>query len=441
MFKEIGVSREKITEKEWLEGIFEKSNSINSKLTAQAGLKAFAIFCKAKLEIPNPDILELEIQYKEKRETVSTVAEKEKLDSEWLATERNEFAKVYSMARDQIIAQYKEWYDQERPDIQSICTSLQKFVRFCSNDQDEVLARNISWKAKKPQSIKNYFAHIKDFLRTCHGIRITTDDVKDYIKFPTKEKQARQPLELDTIKKILAHSSPRRRALYYLLLTSGMRLGEALSLKKHNFKIDVRPIQVHIRAQDAKTGQARDTFVSEEAWERIAPIYEATKEGKFVFHDSDLIFNAVRIEDKYFHRLRERIAEQFGDREACDEFPDGTGILKKYENSVRYCVQIHAMRAYFMTVASLRHGTDYSHGLAGHSTYLDQYIRIAPKLKSKMYLELEKDLLLETSKIHSEQFHELEFAEMVEKVAKMQIQLDKTKLPSSRPDEWTGVTQ
>ena len=68
----------------------------------------------------------------------------------------------------------------------------------------------------------------------------------------------------------------------------------------------------------------------------------------------------------------------------------------------------------------MKHGTDYAHGLAGHHTYLDQYIRIPEKQKSKMYLELEKDLIIESSRVHSEQFHQVEIAEMQEKILKLE---------------------
>ena len=42
------------------------------------------------------------------------------------------------------------------------------------------------------------------------------------------------------------------------------------------------------------------------------------------------------------------------------------------------------------------------------------------KEKNKRYLELEKDLLLENSRVHLEQFHELEIAEIQENILKLE---------------------
>jgi integrase len=442
MNQEIPLSREYMTEKDWLDEIFEISNSHGSLKLARTSLKALDIFCKANLELPNPDITDLENRRQDRLAPCKTPAQRYAVNREIDKLIKERFQVVYLKARNTMIAKYQAWYEQDKPDIQSICTSLQKFVRFCNKDQPDVLhLKNMSWRAKSAQSIQSYFSFIKEFLRKCYGIRLSGDDVKDFIKFPKNKKQLRQSLDIAVIKKLLTHADPRRRALYYVLLTSGMRLGEALSLKKSNFKTDVRPIQIHLHAKDTKTKEARDTFISEEAWERVQPIYDRTPDGKYLFHDYSEVYPATTNEDRYFGRLRTKIAKIYGDKAPCDEFPEGTGILKRYEESIRYCVQIHAFRAYFMTKASLKHGTDYSHGIAGHHTYLDQYIRIDFEDQKKMYLQLEKDLLLESARIASKQFHQAEVEELTARIDKLQTQIDKAREPQAKEVDWTGVTQ
>ena len=441
MNRENLLEREYQSEKEWLKGIFKKSNSHNSLNHAETALRLFDIWCKEKLEIPNPDLDDLTLKYT-KMMVNSSGKEYHRIDKEWSNAIKERFAPIYAKARKEVIMQYSAWFEADKPDIQSICTSLNKFVTFCGEDHPEVMAsRRATWKAKKSSSIRGYFSTLKEYLRKCHGIRITSEDVKDFIDFSKEAKEPRAPIELATIKQILSFADPRRRALYYLLCTSGMRLGEALSLKKTSFKVDVRPIKVHLRAQDTKTGEARDTFISEEAWEKIQPIYDATEDGRYVFHDfifgEELpykeiptptpkpIVKAVFSEDRYFGRLRRKIAEKYNNKERCEEYPDGTGILKRYESSNRYLVQIHAFRAWFITQASLKHGTDYAHAIAGHHSYMDTYIRIADKVKSKMYLELEKSLLLESTNLASEQFHEQEVSELREEQKQLRAQIEK----------------
>ena len=426
MKKEDTLKRELTSEKEWLEGILQTSNSKNSLTKAEVALKAFDVFCKYRLEYPDADISDLEIQHAKDRQLAKGWQEKRKTDAKFWQSVKARRAVVFEKARHEVIDQYTQWFEQSPPDVQSVCASLQKFVRFCSQDHPEVIhSQKMTWKAKKAGTIRGHLSSIKDYLRTCHGIRLTNEDLKDFVKYPKDGKQLREPLDLETVKLLLTYADPTRCSLYYVLLTSGMRLGEGCSLKKSNFNTEVRPIKIHLRADQTKTHEARDTYISEEAWEKLQPIFDATEEGKYLFHSYKEIREAVTAESRYFIRLRKRIAFALHHKEACDEFPEGTGILKRYENSVRCEVQIHAMRAYFMTKASMKHGTDYAHALAGHHTYLDQYIRIPEKQKRKMYLELQDDLLLETKKVHSEEVHEKEVSELREELQEQKAQIEK----------------
>lgn len=433
------LEKEHTTEKEWLEDIFYRSNSHSSQKNAIVAMRTFDIFCKEKLELPDPDMKKMEKDFREKHNIKEQNHQMQNIP-EWTAIVRSAWATVYEQARKEIVQQYRAWY--QAGDVQSICTSIQKWIRFCSKAHTDVrVGANMTWKAKSPQTVRNYLSTLKDYLRNCEGVRVTSEDIKDYIRIAKAMKQQPEPIALETLKQIISYADPTRRALYYVLLTSGMRLGEGLSLKKSNFKTDVRPIQVHLHAKNTKTLEARDTFITEEAWERVQPIFEATKDGEYLFHNhsQENIYRAVIIEDKYFGRLREKIAKKNGDKASCDELPEGTGILKRYEDSVRYCVQIHAFRSWFMTKAMMKHGTDYAHGLAGHHTYLDQYIRIPNKNKNKMYLELEKDLLLESSRVHSEQFHEAEITEMQGKILKLEAKAERNEELEVFKEEFDGV--
>jgi integrase len=460
MIEKHTLRKEYTTKEDWLQDIFTNSNSTASLKNAETALRTFAVFCKVKVGLDYPDIADLDIEKAQKlKQQELTKMERYQIDQEYWSKVKARYDEVCQMAQEQIIQQYQSWF--EAGDIQSICTSIQSWIRFCSQDQPEVRQRrHMKWKAKKSSSIKSYWTPIKDYLRICHGIRIMAEDVKDYLKFSKDTKQEPEPLELEHIKLILAHAEPRRRALYYVLLTSAMREGEGLSLKRSNFKTDVRPIRIHLHAKDTKMKESRDTFITEEAWERVKPIYDAVKEGEYLFHDYILgervssnvesykvipkptptpIHDAVRNESRHFLRLREKIGEKYGHKNPCDEFPEGTGVLKRYEDSVRFCVHIHAMRAYCMTVAEGVHGNNYAHALGGHSSYLGQYIRKSEKQKAKMYLELEKHLLLESSKVHSEQFHEAELQEMQEKILKLEAKAERNEEPKMFKEEFDGV--
>ena len=297
-------------------------------------------------------------------------------------------------SKEQMINQYQKWLRPEKdesgdrpdPDIKKICLSLDKFVRFMSKDHDDIQVNTYStFKAKSPRTIRLYFTFVKTYLRVVHGVRVTNEDIKDYVIFPKHMKEARKAISIDTLKLLFGKCDPERRALYYCLISSGMRLGEALSLKKSSFHIKENPIRISIEAEDTKTREARETYISSEAWERIKPVYESKKDGERVFLNFADIPKGVFGEDRYFQRLRDRL-----------------GLTERYHKSVRAVVNIHAFRSYFITKASMKHGSDYSHAISGHGSYLKEYIRIPPEERGRKYLTLEPDLLVESVKVQSE---------------------------------------
>lgn len=50
----------------------------------------------------------------------------------------------------------------------------------------------------------------------------------------------------------------------------------------------------------------------------------------------------------------------------------------------------------------MKHGSDYSHAISGHGSYLKEYIRIPPEERARKYLTLEPDLLVESVKVQAE---------------------------------------
>jgi integrase len=121
------------------------------------------------------------------------------------------------------------------------------------------------------------------YLRICHGIKITVDDVKDYISFPKARKDPRQPISIETLKKLFNNADPQRRALYYTLVTSGMRISEALSLTKKNFHFDEHPVRITLEAENTKTKEGRETYITSEAYEKLKPLLETKKENERIF--------------------------------------------------------------------------------------------------------------------------------------------------------------
>ncbi len=356
----------KYSDEEWVERMFDKSNSYTTKGNAETSLRIFDHFAQKQIG-------------------------------------KN------GESKDILISQYQEMFEKTKPDIQGICISLDKFVRFMSKSHDDIAVGNGStFKAKAPKTMRNYFGFIKNYLRICHGIRLTNEDIQDFVQFPTQRKQLREPVSLKSLKMICSRASPTRRALYLILISSGMRLGEGLSLKKSNFHLDESPVRVTLRADDTKTKEERETYISSEALERLQPILDSKDDDEYLFHNSKRIDFAVRTEVREFGYLRRRL-----------------GLTKRYDSSVRFLVHIHTFRSYFITKASQKHGSDYSHALSGHGSYLKQYYREDPKERAEKYLALEPDLFIEWKQLETEKTKDKIMDTMKAQMDKMQTEIQR----------------
>jgi len=244
--------------------------------------------------------------------------------------------------------------DQER----SIYDLLQDFVNFMNSE------------GFNPCTTRGYFSIIKKYM-VYRGFKIHNEDVKQNIELPRIVEDEKYGLTKTDIKKILDNSNPKRKALYLALLSSGMRIGEACALRKHDFDQSLGRIIVRIPAKFTKTKKARITFVSKEAEESLKPLLTELGENELIFGVNDDSRASVLVELNHFNRLRKR-AKFSEDR---------------YESGV-HKITIHSFRAYFITVCN-RIDFGFSHALVGHSAYLKQYDRLSLEEKLKIYLKCE----------------------------------------------------
>ncbi len=391
-------SVEQFSEQDWLNDLYSSSESERTIVVAKISLKTFDQFCNSQ-----------------------------------------------KLTRMEMIEKYQNWFKPDRvdgerpdPDIQSICISLGKFVQFMNQDHEDIIIyekNSIIFKRKSPKTIKLYFSFIKSYLRKCHKIKLNTEDISDYIKFPKTLKDPRRPITLEQLKHIMTHASPERRALYYVLVSSGMRVGEALTLTKRSFDFTSIPVKVTIKAEHTKTREGRDTFISSEAVEKLREVIGDLIDHKAECNCSrcdDVIFGwgkkeagvNVAYEDQYFIQLRNRLGKLLNHRKA-DAKQNGSGFFEKYPNSVRYVVNIHSLRAYFMSKASVLHGETYGNALIGHGSYLKEYLRFTKEEQAKKYLALEPELLIESVKTETEKVNVQEVNSIREQMLKMQDEINR----------------
>jgi integrase len=385
---------------EWLDKMYRSSKSNRTKVVAQTTLKVFDLFCKDQgmERHQDPDL---------------------------------EYGYIPKM-----IEQYLIWFNPKpnpevlvRPEIEKIGKSLDRFVGFMDEDREDILiSKNATFKKKSPKTIAVYFGFLKSYLRYVHSVKLSTDDIKDFVTFPKEIKYQRQALTLKQLKAIMNNASAKRRALYYVLASSGMRVGEALTLTKRNIHMEENPVRITIDAENTKTNEDRETYISSEAVEKLIPILETVKDEDSTFfmpQGGDLDYYVIR-EDKIFGYLREKLGIIEATKLGIN--PKDSSWLQKYKNSVRHKVRIHGFRSHFHTLASRKHSTEYANALDGHSGYLPQYYTLTPEKRAQMYKELEPELYIESVKMESDKTKDKIIEGLTEQMAKMEAKMSRIEL-------------
>ena len=227
-----------------------------------------------------------------------------------------------------------------------------------------------------PSTIKIQFTHLNQFLYYM-GIKLFPQDIKNELTFPKKTTEELVPLQLSDIHQLFKHCNGRKQGLYLALLSSGMRIGELVQIKKKDLDFSKQRVMVKISAKYTKTKAARTTFLSKETAMMISPRLKQ-------IDDNDLVWGS----NKNPHIAS--IAEAKNFKRYCKL----AGLDEQYESNGRMKITLHTFRAYFFTKAARIHDENYAHKMTGHGGYLMQYDRLSIDEKLEMYLKLEPELLV-----------------------------------------------
>lgn len=241
------------------------------------------------------------------------------------------------------------------------------------------------------QSARQQLTYTVKFLRA-HGVNILKDDIQD-IKREAKGGAATidKVMDHNVICKALKGSDIRSRALILVLASSGMRIGELLSLSMSDIDLNITPSMINIRAENSKNGQPRYTFISSEA--------------------KDAVLDYLKVRDNYIIRA-DKHAEVLGNapREKTDLlFPvtdssvnkiwetmlKNAGLYTRDEKSGRNQYRIHSLRKFFISQLSMAGARTLAEHLAGHTGYLDaSYRQVSPEFAAREYLKLQSVLVV-----------------------------------------------
>jgi len=243
----------------------------------------------------------------------------------------------------------------------------------------DLLQSWINWKSRNgiaASTIRHNFSSVKGFLYYM-GIKISEMDVKTNIMFPQQLKEELHPLQLEEIRKILEFCNGKKKSWYLCLLSSGIRMGEGVQLRKKDFDLSQKRIKIKIPARITKTKSGRTTFISKEAASFLIPKLKSLKDDELVFGSSEIVQNARMNEEMILQRVLKK-----------------AGLDNRYDGKNKRKISHHSFRAYFFTKAARCHDENYAHKMTGHGGYLVQYDRLTDEEKLDLYLQLEPDLLI-----------------------------------------------
>lgn len=268
---------------------------------------------------------------------------------------------------------------------------------------------------------RNYEEDIKNFLLSLNGkapktVRLMISVVKSFLienKIELPERfwrrlksriKGHRALTVDKVpsneelRRILSHTSIHGKALFLTLSSSGMRIGEALSLDKdEDIDLSKTPAVVTIRGNHSKTGNSRITFISREAKEAIqewlkvrdnylaAAVLKSTKKphykAKFLGKNPD---------DQRLFPFEVSTAHYIWTQAV-----NKAGFLKKDAQTNRHTLHIHVLRKFFRSKMATLIPVDVTEALMGHEGYLtDVYRRYSQADLAKFYLQGEESLLV-----------------------------------------------
>jgi len=320
----------------------------------------------------------------------------------------------------------KEQYDRTTPEV---IQELQLLKNSKNSESYEdalygMLQDWINWSEKIGRgnyTIRTTFSNLRKYLFHL-GIKTHDQDIKEHLRFGKRKREEKHPLSQKVYRQIiLGHArNPRYQALFLVLGSSGMRIGEAINLRKKDLDVNSKRIKVTIN--DSKTSLGRTTYVSNEAKEYLTPLLEK-----------------LNPEDYIFARKGQKIHAQ-SVRHSLNRLLDRLGINDKYQINRYRKITSHSFRAYFFTKAARKHGDNYAHKIVGHGGYLMQYDRMTEEEKLGMYIELEPELVvfdqakneLEIEKLQKENETIGELREMVKRLQQSQAEYDKKLLETFR---------
>jgi integrase len=261
---------------------------------------------------------------------------------------------------------------------------------------------------RPPKSARAYMAGARSFLEYSLDVEITRKQARllqGRLPKGSRARTSEMELTREVLRKIIAHADVKGRALFLFLLSSGVRIGEALQLKLEDVDLSVDPPLVTVRGEYTKAGDAYTTFISSEArealeeWLRVRDSYleSAKNRGRG-------LGRSKAQDDPRLFPFSETVAEQMW--ATCIEKAQ---LDSKDPSTGRRRLRIHMLRKWFLSQAKMAVPESVAEAWAGHRGYLDDaYRRYTRQQLAELYRKAEPYLLISAQAQGLQEFVERE---------------------------------
>ena len=230
-----------------------------------------------------------------------------------------------------------------------------------------------------PSTLPIYLFYLRKYLYA-RGIKIDVRELNDYFKknntMKKVLKERKYTIKLSEIQSIINAVDIHHKRLYLTLLSSGIRIGEALKIRKSDIDFsNDRPV-ITIRSEIAKNSEERITIMSEECHEVCKKLFETLQVNDLVFGSDTCLFESnLTNHELYFARVRERL-----------------GLTEQYKSGT-HKITLHTFRSFFISKI-IKENENLGHYLAGHSVYMKQYERFETEELIEAYIKSEPELTI-----------------------------------------------
>lgn len=260
------------------------------------------------------------------------------------------------------------------------------------NVQEDVRSFFVVINDRPPKSVRLMLAVVRTFLIE-NGVELP----QRFWRRLRKRVRGSRALTLDKVpssvelRRILVHIPIHGKALFLMLSSSGMRIGEALQLRLEDVEFDKQPYKLNIRGEYTKTGNPRIAFVSREAalilqeWLKVRQRYlEIASKKSHLYHKD--------VEDPRVFPFEITTAYSMW-KNALKK----AGFAKRDKSTNRHTIHPHVLRKFFRTRLGAVIPIDVVEALMGHEGYLTEvYRRYSQEDLAKFYLQGEAALLVFT---------------------------------------------